>query len=84
MTPLDCGDNGCYFATDKGGMRTNGGCRCLSNAGFHKSIYAATRDMLLEVLKLREQLAEIFSEAERAEDAQDFIRWVLEKAQANK
>lgn len=26
----DCGDNSCHFATKKGGMRTNGGCRCLS------------------------------------------------------
>ena len=29
--PLDCGDNSCRFATNKGGMRTNGGCRCLDN-----------------------------------------------------
>jgi len=30
-TPLDCGDNSCWFARPeaKGGMRTNGGCRCL-------------------------------------------------------
>jgi hypothetical protein len=27
----DCGDHSCYFAKDKSGMRTNGGCRCLSN-----------------------------------------------------
>jgi hypothetical protein len=26
---LDCGDNSCLFATNKGGMRTNGGCRCI-------------------------------------------------------
>lgn len=25
---LDCGDNSCLFAPSKGGMRTNGGCRC--------------------------------------------------------
>jgi hypothetical protein len=24
----DCGDNSCLYATRKGGMRTNGGCRC--------------------------------------------------------
>ena len=36
MTPPDCGDSSCYFATSKGGMRTNGGCRCFSNAGFNK------------------------------------------------
>lgn len=28
---LDCGDNLCLFAEQKGGMRTNGGCRCLSD-----------------------------------------------------
>jgi len=29
---LDCGDNSCYFkARGKGGMRTNGGCRCGRN-----------------------------------------------------
>lgn len=25
---LDCGDNSCEYATNRGGMRTNGGCRC--------------------------------------------------------
>lgn len=25
---FDCGDNSCRYAKDKGGMRTNGGCRC--------------------------------------------------------
>ncbi len=29
MELLDCGDNSCNFARDTGGMRTNGGCRCL-------------------------------------------------------
>ncbi len=29
MNELDCGDNSCLFAERKGGMRTNGGCRCL-------------------------------------------------------
>lgn len=28
---MDCGDNSCNFAIDKGGMRTNGGCRCLAD-----------------------------------------------------
>jgi hypothetical protein len=28
---LDCGDNSCLFARSKGGMRTNGGCRCPDN-----------------------------------------------------
>lgn len=25
---LDCGDNGCLFAREKSGARTNGGCQC--------------------------------------------------------
>ena len=29
MIELDCGDRNCLFATDKSGMRTNGGCRCI-------------------------------------------------------
>lgn len=30
---MDCGDNSCLFveAGDRGGMRTNGGCRCLAD-----------------------------------------------------
>ena len=32
-TPLDCGDNSCAFVRPeaRGGMRTNGGCRCLKD-----------------------------------------------------
>ena len=30
---LDCGDNSCRFALKKGGMRTNGGCRCIERGG---------------------------------------------------
>lgn len=59
MTPPDCGDNSCYFATSKGGMRTNGGCRCFSKAGFSKGMHAAAREMLLEILKLRAEVAEL-------------------------
>jgi hypothetical protein len=55
-TDLDCGDNSCYFATAKGGMRTNGGCRCLSHYGFSSSLLKAVRELLPEVLRLRRQL----------------------------
>lgn len=50
---LDCGDNSCHFAKDKGGMRTNGGCRCFQAAGFHKSPTASAYQMLPELLRLR-------------------------------
>ena len=29
--PVDCGDNSCLVAWPKGGMRTNGGCRCFKH-----------------------------------------------------
>ena len=32
----DCGDNSCFFAYHRGGMRTNGGCRCFQEV-FEKS-----------------------------------------------
>ena len=31
----DCGDNSCAFAVERGGMRTNGGCRCLNRLSIH-------------------------------------------------
>jgi len=31
LDKLDCGDNSCRFAKNKGGQRTNGGCRCLQS-----------------------------------------------------
>jgi hypothetical protein len=30
LEQLDCGDNSCHFVKERKGMRTNGGCRCLS------------------------------------------------------
>jgi hypothetical protein len=41
----------------KGGMRTNGPCRCMENAGFHGSAVMAAKQMLREVLLLRAELA---------------------------
>jgi len=55
-TEIDCGDNSCLFATRRGGMRTNGGCRCLENAGFGGSSQKALRQMLPEVLRLRSEV----------------------------
>lgn len=28
----DCCDNSCIFSSGRGGMRTNGGCRCFENS----------------------------------------------------
>lgn len=57
----DCGDNSCYFLTPerRGGMRTNGGCRCFSNAGFDRSATSSAVKMLPELLHLRERIAEL-------------------------
>lgn len=51
----DCGSNSCMFS-NKGGMRTNGPCRCMENAGFHGSAVMAAKQMLREVLLLRSKL----------------------------
>lgn len=48
----DCGSSSCIFSS-KGGMRTNGPCRCYENAGFHGSAVMAAKQMLREVLLLR-------------------------------
>jgi len=40
----------------KGGMRTNGPCRCMENAGFHGSAVMAAKQMLREVLLLRAKI----------------------------
>lgn len=48
MVILDCGDNSCYFAPRKGGMRTNGGCRCLSNNPKGVERYARVAKAVLE------------------------------------
>lgn len=55
ITELDCGDMSCHFAKEKAGMRTNGGCRCFSNAGFSRSMIASAIEMLPKYLALIQQ-----------------------------
>jgi hypothetical protein len=45
LPPLDCGDNSCLFAPKKGGMRTNGGCRCVVDLKPFSKRIAVTRAM---------------------------------------
>lgn len=66
---IDCGDNSCLFAPSKGGMRTNGGCRCLENAGFSRSSHKSLLQMFPELLRLRAEV-ERLTEANRAIVAQ--------------
>lgn len=59
MNKLDCGDNSCYFAEEKTGMRTNGGCRCFLKAGFSKSLVSAAVELLPKYVKMQQALETI-------------------------
>lgn len=52
----DCGDNSCYFAKNKTGMRTNGGCRC--------ECFVKPRDAIRTIRKQLHSLASIKSKVE--------------------
>jgi hypothetical protein len=45
---LDCGDNSCLFAKDKGGMCTNGGCQC--------DLVRAVEDLESYIIELQETI----------------------------
>ena len=47
----DCGDNSCRYAVTKGGMRTNGGCRCMRNHPEKVARFAALAVMALSKIK---------------------------------
>lgn len=55
----DCGDNSCRFAIHKGGMRTNGGCRCIRNEDlivrqfFYTFNPVQVKELLDEIERLR-------------------------------
>lgn len=68
---LDCGDNSCVFAARKGGMRTNGGCRCLSDlpSAFRRQLtrhILAQRDRLKEITIERDEAQAHLAEVEQA------------------
>lgn len=44
----DCGDHSCKWAENKSGMRTNGGCRCLTNNPKAVEFYARRKILLLQ------------------------------------
>jgi len=54
-TTLDCGDNSCHFKdpTKPGGMRTNGGCRCLDLLDVGKRRFVLK--MFHELVKIQEE-----------------------------
>lgn len=57
---LDCGDNSCYYATNKGGMRTNGGCRCMRNQPEKTQMWLRRKvcNLELEIAQLKEKCTE--------------------------
>lgn len=65
MRELDCGDNSCIFAKNKGGMRTNGGCRCFSVHGFDRSVMTSAMKMLPLYLDQKEEITRLKAEREK-------------------
>jgi hypothetical protein len=72
---LDCGDNSCRFAKNKGGQRTNGGCRCLRSLDpiIRIAILEFISDLEGKLAACREQLHE---EQHRSESLQEELKAV--------
>ena len=73
---MDCGDSSCMFATVRGGMRTNGGCRCLESLGFCRGPHDSLRRMAAEIVSLRKRLLDLTTPRPIAEAPRDGT-WVL-------
>ena len=78
---LDCGDSSCAFAKTRGGMRTNGGCRCLENLGFCRGQTDSLRRMAAEIVSLRKRLSDLttprpIAEAPREAGLQIIALWM--------
>lgn len=63
---LDCGDNSCLFAKVRGGMRTNGGCRCLEPIENGKEGRELARNIRLRFQEVRREWKQRAEEAEAA------------------
>jgi len=59
--PLDCGDNSCRFVSKRTGMRTNGGCRCMSSRQYALSHALDYIDKLQKALEWYEKRANVNS-----------------------
>lgn len=64
MGDMDCGDNSCVFAWKKGGMRTNGGCRCLQDLPHDQR-----RDINLWAQRARQEIRDAEQRGREAERA---------------
>lgn len=68
---LDCGDNSCSFAKNKGGMRTNGGCRCIENAlyrpvlGEIKAALKAIPGLIEDLLQVNQDRSDLLVQLEQ-------------------
>lgn len=79
---LDCGDNSCLAAERKGGMRTNGGCRCdfvnavcdlkaqleSKNAALESADAALNEDVIVRTMLYPDGRHETWLAAEEAEE----------------
>lgn len=78
---LDCGDNSCRFAKQiakqRGGLRTNGGCRCAENNPRELGRYANYEQHINVKLQASlKEARELIDNAVRATDTEDF--YILE------
>lgn len=73
LKELDCGDNSCYFARGKGGMRTNGGCRCFENAGYPRSPTGAAFKLLPELLIARSERDSVLTQLKRTREVAELL-----------
>lgn len=62
-TPPDCGDNSCPYAIKRGGMRTNGGCRCYRDSGFEARQYVLRLHHSAKASQSKDEIIEIAVEA---------------------
>lgn len=79
----DCGDNNCRFAKVKGGMRTNGGCRCVKSLPIDARRFFTLAPTDLETaLKIIERQAQALRTIERQghPDTKNRVEWMKEQA----
>jgi len=71
LQKIDCGDSSCRYATNKNGMRTNGGCRCAGNASFEmrKYLYFVHPSFAIQLL---DHVDALENKLEKAREALEF------------
>lgn len=59
---LDCGDNSCYFAKNKSGQRTNGGCKCFNDPANAGKIRTYTLHLEYTLMQIAEEYERLYEE----------------------